>query len=786
MSQPRLEAIELEYGCHSGRFDLPNEERPVVIAGLNGSGKTTLLEAFLRGLYGFTRRKPEERRLLELRQPWSGKPAEAEVWLRATDGSRIAVHRDFASDTVIARDESTGQEVFHGDGNPVGARSESRRYQDLVREWVGFGSLEPYRGTAWIAQGELVDTKLDDELLRAAAGTHRKVEAALKELRDAFEALTREPLQAGGRSKRLAREVEDLREAVTLGVEQLEAARDARGRKRPLLERNGEIRLDLDDVEAEIKLLEAAYRPITERRTLLAEQKEAEAHLATLTDSLRWLEETGGELARVETEAINAEIGGSYPDDFEARLGQAEILWDQVEALENRLTDTAGSTSDRSRASRSMIGFAGAAMVVVGGGVAVSLSAAVGAVVAVAGLFLGATAVWLARSEGGSEAHAANLARRRDQELTAVRSRLNSIAVGVPAPEFLAANLDAHRSNFRRQEDSRAAIRRARDRSVEASERAARLLEPTAPPGDSGGENVLRRLEAAREEARTGLARVQLRLEELPAAPVLPDGVDPTVSAVEAARDDRRARRDALSEERAQLNLEIRDLDRAAEDVFALERQLSGLRDRVLEAESEVAARRFAWELVRDAYEEFRSTDQDRLLTAVNRRLDELSGGLLGPVTAVGDLATARVSLAGRSVALDSPPLSFGEKHVVLLAIRLGAADFLSGEGVRHPLLVDEPFTHLDEVRSGEVWGLLQRLAMDRQVIVTTQDRLVLNHLGIPPDFDLIAPGQAGEVEPSRTSRHPKREISGPPDRGDQDAPDSSSSAPAQAQLELG
>ncbi|MCK5447185.1 MAG: AAA family ATPase, partial [Gemmatimonadetes bacterium] len=277
MSQPRLEAIELEYGCHSGRFDLPNEERPVVIAGLNGSGKTTLLEAFLRSLYGFTRRKPEERRLLELRQPWSGKPAEAEVWLRATDGSRIAVHRDFASDTVIARDESTGQELFHGDGNPVGARSESRRYQDLVREWVGFGSLEPYRGTAWIAQGELVDTKLDDELLRAAAGTHRKVEAALKELRDAFEALTREPLQAGGRSKRLSREVEDLREAVTLGVEQLEAARDARGRKRPLLERNGEIRLDLDDVEAEIKLLEAAYRPITERRTLLAEQKEAEA-----------------------------------------------------------------------------------------------------------------------------------------------------------------------------------------------------------------------------------------------------------------------------------------------------------------------------------------------------------------------------------------------------------------------------------------------------------------------------------------------------------------------------
>ncbi|MEK6253716.1 MAG: AAA family ATPase, partial [Gemmatimonadales bacterium] len=100
MSQPRLEAIELEYGCHSGRFDLPDEPRPVVIAGRNGSGKTTLLEAFLRTLYGFTRRKPEERRLLELRQPLTGKPAVADVWLRTSDGSRFSVHRDFSSDQV--------------------------------------------------------------------------------------------------------------------------------------------------------------------------------------------------------------------------------------------------------------------------------------------------------------------------------------------------------------------------------------------------------------------------------------------------------------------------------------------------------------------------------------------------------------------------------------------------------------------------------------------------------------------------------------------------------------
>ncbi|MGB5304213.1 MAG: hypothetical protein WBP17_13790, partial [Gemmatimonadota bacterium] len=73
------------------------------------------------------------------------------------------------------------------------------------------------------------------------------------------------------------------------------------------------------------------------------------------------------------------------------------------------------------------------------------------------------------------------------------------------------------------------------------------LLDP-ATSVDPGGEDVRRRLDAAREAARTAVARVQLRLEEQPSTPLLPEGVDPTVPAVESARDDRRARRDALRE----------------------------------------------------------------------------------------------------------------------------------------------------------------------------------------------------------------------------------------------
>jgi hypothetical protein len=83
--------------------------------------------------------------------------------------------------------------------------------------------------------------------------------------------------------------------------------------------------------------------------------------------------------------------------------------------------------------------------------------------------------------------------------------------------------------------------------------------------------------------------------------------------------------------------------------------------------------------------------------------------------------------------------LSYGQWHVVLLAIRLGAADFLAGLGVRLPLLLDDPFVHLDAGRARELWDVLARIAAERQVFVATQDRLLVDHLGIEPHLDLDA-----------------------------------------------
>ena len=56
----RFTKARLEYGCHDRAFELPSDDRPVVVAGGNGSGKSTLLEGIVRTLYGFNRRAGDD------------------------------------------------------------------------------------------------------------------------------------------------------------------------------------------------------------------------------------------------------------------------------------------------------------------------------------------------------------------------------------------------------------------------------------------------------------------------------------------------------------------------------------------------------------------------------------------------------------------------------------------------------------------------------------------------------------------------------------------------------
>ena len=176
---------------------------------------------------------------------------------------------------------------------------------------------------------------------------------------------------------------------------------------------------------------------------------------------------------------------------------------------------------------------------------------------------------------------------------------------------------------------------------------------------------------------------------------------------------------------------------RIDESPSSLARELAERREELGALDRRIAAYRHAYRLVSEAYDAFRKNDEQRLLSSISRHLQMLSGGALGPLEAAEGLDRVRVASEGRWLPLDTPPLSYGQRHAVLLAVRLGAADFLAQLGVRVPLLIDDPFVHLDEARARDVWSALERIAVERQVIVATQDRLVLDYLGVVPDIDL-------------------------------------------------
>ena len=155
------------------------------------------------------------------------------------------------------------------------------------------------------------------------------------------------------------------------------------------------------------------------------------------------------------------------------------------------------------------------------------------------------------------------------------------------------------------------------------------------------------------------------------------------------------------------------------------------------ELDDTIAAYRVAWTLVGQAHGRFRDEDEQRLVDAVSRHLTELSDGKLGPLDIDDGLEHPNVHAFGRTVPLDYRPLSFGQFHIALLAVRLGAADFLTRSGIRVPLIIDEPFANLDDENAALVWRQLERVAEERQVIVATQESALLDRLGIAPDIRL-------------------------------------------------
>jgi energy-coupling factor transporter ATP-binding protein EcfA2 len=741
MLRPRIEAVELHRLPHDGAWQLPLADRPVVIAGPNGSGKTTLVEGVVACLFGATGQRGQAGGGVAGRASRRDSDAWCRVELSRGD-DRFEVRRDLDTGSVMVRSLGDGGVCFEGDGAARPRTTEGRRYRQLLAQLLGIADAEAYTRTLFVRQGTLLTTRVGEHLLHVAVGGHARVEKARRDIAEAHRLVTARPLHAGDQASLNPRELEKVEEEMAMVRDRLEAARAAGARRAPLA-------LDRDRVGERLRQLTGEIDRLEEAHTALVRGSATEVNARQLKELARKLEQSAAavpaaadRLAAAMAGAEAAAEDGIYPPDFPERLARAELRWRDLERI-------AGTPPPWLAGLGVALGLAAALLI----WAALPVPAAV-----VGALALVATTAWVAL--------------RFDARRTrvAVAAELGGILAGVPGGAALGpAGRDLALRAFTAQAEALRAVADARQRLADALREARRQLHAAKAAGvaaalpavwqeGSGAEReaarrMVARIDRALEEAQHRLLRERRELDRVGDVSLqLPDGVVPTEAGVAEALRDRREERRRAQETLQEVGQELLERGTPAESLDALEATLSSLAPRrdALLLKAEVLESAHA--LLTDAYDSFRASDQDRLVGLISDHAGRLTDGAVGPVVVDGLLEEARVRVGGLLMELRSPPLSFGELHAAFLAVRLGAADFLGGMGVFPPLILDEPFAHLDPDRAAAVWEMLCSVAGERQVIVTTQDTLLLAALHIEPDIllDAARPAAASaeDVEP--------------------------------------
>lgn len=734
MSGVRFLRAEFDYGCHvGGSVDLPAGDSPVVIAGPNGSGKTTLIEALVRTLFGFDRRSGADRERLAARAPWVGRHCRASVEVRGADGVRWRIGRDFDDGAVELESLDTG-ERWSGDGNPAAGNQEAQEYRRRLAAIFGLADIDLYESTACVAQGRLLDTRLREELLQIESGGYGNVEEALARVAKAHDGLTARPIEGEGRAKPKPRRLETAEAGIERLLSRIKAAEGVLTWRAPLEQELHALQTRERELDSAIARLETALGPLNGRRALEARIDAQRERQAALESARHRLERAARQLHAVE-DAVAIPVEERYPPDFLERLGRLEWIWSRQADLRaaRDAMEAEPRLADVPRLWLSPV--VAAAIASVGGIAAVLLGSASVAWGGAALALVAGTALMLRRS-GRIRRREDTLRRKREvyEELDRVAAETEKELAGIPRARSLSvATLDERRRAFEAQRQASEKLGAARAALQDELADASRTL-----PGGSTPEEVLSLCAEASDLARTEIARAQLEIQAL-AAIDLPPEVEPTPESVEAALSARRAERRRIAEEARAAESRLLQEGTGQESPVALRDELDAAREERASVEREARVHEAAYALIRDAYAEFREHDQDRLVASVSRAMRQLTAGAIGPLEAPGPLAEAAVRLHGRRVELVSPPLSYGELHAALVAVRLGASDFHARSGIRPPMIVDEPFAYLDVERARGLWELLCAAARERQVIVVTQETLTLDALGVVPDIRLAA-----------------------------------------------
>ena len=674
-----------------------------LVTGPNEAGKSTIMAAIPAVLYGL--------RDKERYRPWGREGGgSAALVLKTAKGTVVRIEREIISDRVtLTETDAQGAVIlsFEGKIAPLGRSSERALYLEHLERITGHADEEIFRASLFFAQGSLeidapgeIASRIKTLLSGCAEVDYDQV---LESLHEDYFAITRE--NPWGKDKSKDRELEEVRARLKELEAQLTSGQGHFAEEGRLQQKIAAVREELTDKKAQ--LVEGKRYLEWVRRQWQLEEKEVslQKDYSRVQRVAVKVEDLQEELLELQKNLTYTGLPVEIPDSLPQLLTGAEVVRKDLVTLQEEMT--------RLRRERSLLGEAPwipavvlSALVLIGfallgKGATSYLALGGGIAVLIWGFFI----FRLMRLNGARAALGGQLdqvTQRRSEVLASLTEIEEAVRrLGFPASAIemikMEKSLDRHRSLVLR---------------IKEIESALQVLDH--PEDISGEEKTLSRemavLAERKEMGRPPRAKI-LRPEDLPEAERKLSSLETEITATEE-----------ILLELTRQQAEVRGA--GGIDPCRIDEEGAILREREISLLRRKESLSLAYELLRGAVDDFRHTYIDRFSGEIGQSLAFITRNRYQTVR-LDENFNPQVQVRDELwPSVDR--LSRGAQDAVFFAVRLALTRHLTRS--RHlPLLLDDPFVHLDKGRLGEMLKLLERVSQEHQLLLFSHSETLLH-----------------------------------------------------------
>lgn len=674
-----------------------------LVTGPNEAGKSTLMEAIPAVLYGL--------RDKERYRPWGREGGcSAVLVLQTAKGTEVRIEREIISDRVTLTEtdqQGTILVSFEGKIAPLGRSSERALYLEHLERITGHADEEIFRASLFFAQGSLeidapgeIASRIKNLLSGCAEVDYDQV---LESLHEDYFAITR--VNPWGKDKAKDRELEEVRNRLNELETLWNAGRGHFEEEEQLQQQIVATREQLTTRKGQVA--EGKRYLDWVRRQWQLEEKETslQKDYSRVQKAAGKVEDLQAELAELKKNLTYTGLPVDIPESLPQLLTGAEVIRKELIALQEEMT--------RLRRERSLLGEApwkpalllsslalgGFAFAGKGSTTFLALGGALSVLI---WGFFGYRLMRLNTTRATLGGQLDQVGQRRSEVLASLAEIEESVRrLGLPAAAVemvkMEKSLDRHRSLVLR---------------IKEVESALQVLDN--PESISGEEKTLTRemavLAERKEIGRPPRAEI-LRPEDLPGAEEKLAGLEMEVTETEE-------RLLELTRRQAEVRGE------GGIDPCRIEEEGAALRDREIILLRRKEALALAYDLLRGAVDDFRHTHVDRFSGEIGHSLAFITRNRYQTVR-LDDNFNPQVQIR-EDLWQNVDRLSRGAQDAVFFAVRLALTRHLTRS--RHlPLLLDDPFVHLDKGRLAEMIKLLERVASEHQLLLFSHSEALLH-----------------------------------------------------------